>query len=689
MLNSKIKIIAACVLAVTTLNANVANAAIVGPKLQSLLPLSIGSIKVIVTAHKAEELGQIMSSLSVPYLALSTLPMAGASLTKSQINNLKLDPRVKSIYYDAALKYNNYTSGEITGGHYVHDIEGVTGVGSTIAVLDSGVDATHPDLMLGDKVVQNVKILGDLDLAGGKNFFLEGIPNTDTSSGHGTHVAGTVGGSGAASAGDSRRANYHAGIAPNAAIVGLGAGEAISILYALQGFDYAIANSDRYSIDVITNSWGGGDGNNFDPNNPINQASYQAYSKGVVVTFAASNSGPDNNTLNQYAIAPWVINVAAGTPSHGLADFSSRGVAGDAIKRPDITAPGSNIVSTRAINTPLPVLGPVNDPENPTYTAYYAGMSGTSMATPFVAGVVGLLLEVNPNLSPDQIEAIIRQTADNMPGYVEHEVGDGYINVKSAVELARSTQGERTQFMSGDTEWSSQGAWLAAAENDPLINYLGRWKSVNDTLINGESYKESRRKGSEISFDFIGDSIKLVYMASPRNGHAELFIDGQSHGLIDYYATETMTKSLAIRNLDSDSVHKVTLKRVNGTVNLDGILLDGKLVDSGLQIVNHQTQLTGDIGPSFENMEVDDFVIELSDDTVMINATLSWSGIADLDFELLNSAGEVVANSSSLDNPEEIVFRPSQGGSYTLRVNGYTSISTQYIIDLQTAEFIH
>ncbi len=678
------KILALTISALTTFN--VSADAIIGSKLQSMLPSLIDSTKVIVSTHNHSEIQHVMGSLNVPYLSMTTLPMAGATLSKAQITELAKDERVKSIYYDAPLEYYNYTSGQITGGHYVHDIEGVTGKGTTIAVLDSGVDATHPDLALGEKTIQNVKIAGDLDFAGGKNLFLEGVPNTDTSSGHGTHVGGTVAGSGEASRDDERRSFYHAGIAPEATLVGLGAGEAISILFSIAGFDYAISNSERYGIDVITNSWGGGDGNNFDPNNPTNQASYAAYKKGIVVTFAASNSGPDDNTLNQYAIAPWVINVAAGTSDKGLADFSSRGVEGDWIKTPDLTAPGSGIISARAANTPLPAIGPVVDVNHPDYHLYYASMSGTSMATPFVAGVVGLMLEVNPNLSPDQVETILKETADDMPAYKEHQVGTGYINVKAAVETARNTAGKMNEFRSGDTGWSSQGVWNEYTEQNEQINYLSRWKNTNSAFASDGKYLKSKSRKSELAFDFIGDSVKINYVASPKNGHAEVFVNGNSHGYIDYYAPANSHKSFSVRDLDPNKVNSVMLKHVDGTITFDGIELDGELVEPNTHIINIESQITGNIGPSAENIQMNDHVISVTDNTALVNAVLSWGGVADLDFELLNEAGEVVANSSSLENPEEISFRPTTPGNYYLRVKGYISVNTDYTIDVTISD---
>ncbi|MGX5202260.1 S8 family serine peptidase [Aliikangiella sp. IMCC44632] len=658
---------------------------IIGSQLEQMMPTLTGKVKVIVSTHQRDQLDAVMSNLNIPYLAMSTLPMAGASLSKTQLESMAKDERVKSIYFDAPVDYYNFTSGEITQGHYVHDVEGVTGVGTTIAVLDSGVDATHPDLTLGDKVVQNIKIAGDLDFAGGKNLFIEGLPNSDTTSGHGTHVAGTVAGSGAASANDSRRAFYHDGIAPNAKLVGIGAGDGVSILYSIAGFDYAIANSERYDIDVITNSWGGGDGNNFDPNNPVNQASYAAYKKGIVVTFAASNSGPDNNTLNQYAVAPWVINVAAGTNVKGLADFSSRGVEGDKIKQPDITAPGSGIISTRAVNTALPAIGPVIDTTHPDYHIYYARMSGTSMATPFVAGVVGLLLEVNPQLSPDQIEEIIKVTAEPMPDYKTHEVGAGYINVKAAVDLAKNIQGKRGEFLLGDTAYSSQGDWNIIAETDQYVDYVSNWSLKSDASASDGVYLESKRRRAQLLFNFVGETLQVNYIAHPNGGHASVMINGVNQGVIDFYSPTKTNKSYVVSNLDGKVVNAVSIKRMNGKINIDGFKTDGFMVDNGLSIINEQQIITGNIGPSAENIQANDHLIKVTDNTTAINASLSWPGVADLDFQLINPQGEVVASSASLENPEVIDFRPDSGGDYLLRVNGYISVNTNYEIDLEVS----
>lgn len=685
-MKTQYKLLSACVL--TALAGGAQADAIIGPTLEEMLPNLLDSKKVIVTTHDRADLDSVMLQVAAPYISMQELPMAGSSLNKLQIMSLAGDDRVKSIYYDAPLRYYNYTSGEITGGHYVHDVEGVTGVGATVAVLDSGVDGTHPDLEFGSKTVENVKILGDLDLVTGSNYYLEGVINTDTSSGHGTHVAGTVAGTGAASANDERRAYYHDGIAPGAKIVGLGTGEAISILYALGGFDYAIANRERLSIDTITNSWGSSGGAAFDPNNPINQASYDAYQKGMIVTFAAGNDGPGDNTINPYALAPWVIDVGAGDANKELADFSSRGVEGDEWKHVDIVAPGVSIISTRAAGTALPALSPVVDENHPDYYVYYAGMSGTSMATPFVAGVSALLLEANADLSPDQIEEIIVNTADEMPGYKFHEVGGGYINVRAAVEAARNTQGERSQFLDGQTKWSSQGSWNQADQTDENIDYVSKWQSKSSDLSFNGTYLQARKKGAQATFDIIGENLQLLYIANKQGGRAELFVDGKNYGVVDFYSQAEEARSFAVRGLSSNDIHSVQLKHLEGVVNIDGVKVDGQLIDNGLSIVTEDMHFEGTMGPSAENLEVQDFPVSVSDDAVLIEASLTWEGVADLDFELLNAAGEQVASSASLSNPEVLSYAPQGAGDYVLRVNGYASVVTNFQIDATVSSLV-
>nr|MDQ3057760.1 S8 family serine peptidase [Pseudomonadota bacterium] len=506
--------------------------------------------------------------------------------------------------------------------------------------------------------------------------------NTDTSSGHGTHVAGTVAGTGAASAGDARRPNYYAGIAPQASLLGLGVGEGINILFALEAFDYALANQQRYSIDVITNSWGSASGP-YDPNNPINKASYESYKRGIVVAFAAGNDGPGDDTLNPYAVVPWVINVGSGTKAGALSDFSSRGVAGDLYKHIDVVAPGSNICSTRAIGTAIGALGPVVNATYPTYTARYHCISGTSMATPFVAGTATLLLEANPELSPDQIETILMQTATPMPGKLYHEVGGGYINVLAAVDLASRTTGNRQAFLGGATAWSNQGKWNQVEDNSTLIVYSGSWQTVTAAAASDGRYRKatvSKKSVPRLNMAFQGTATQILYPRSAKGGLADVYIDGIHRGHLSFFSpTPDFAGRFAIADLPG-GLHKVEIRGIYGEVYFDAALIDGKLFPVTTTLVDETQTFTGTMGPSVENLEIDEFTFAVGADVTTIKANLGWDGGVDIDFSLVDPAGNEVASGASLANPEVLEFAVTQPGTYTYRVKGFATVVANYTL---------
>ncbi len=370
-----------------------------------------------------------IQATGVQVRALRALPMVGVQGTSLQILVLPALPGLRSIYFNRRLTYFLDESVPLIGANRVWNELGVTGKGVTVAVIDSGIDATHRDLPFGTKVVQNVKLAPDL--FGSGPLVLEGLATTDTSSGHGTHVAGIAGGSGAALGGKYR------GVAIDSKLVGIGAGEALFILTALEGFDWVLQNRLKYGIRVISNSWGASGA--FAPDDPVNVASRIAHDAGLVVVFAAGNDGPGLNTLSPYCVAPWVICAAAGQKDgHTLAEFSSRGIPGDPRYHPTLTAPGVDIASARA-TTGIVMNGffAVDLVNLGADAVYYAAASGTSMATPHVSGTVALMLEANPALTPDQVKSVLEATATPMPRYQPHEVGAGYLNAYEAVRAVR------------------------------------------------------------------------------------------------------------------------------------------------------------------------------------------------------------------------------------------------------------
>ncbi|GHF33027.1 serine protease AprX [Deinococcus metalli] len=402
---------------------------------------------------------------SLPMIAVKTV------VTPDLIESLKANlPGLQSIYQDAPLQYKLAESVKFIGADTARDTYNVSGKGIGVGIIDSGVDGTHPDFSTALK--KNVKIVGPLTDTPAGGYLYVDLPNTDTSSGHGTHVASTIGGSGAASAGSAR---MRRGVAPGASIVGVGSGEGLSILYALQGFDYLMKPEVRetYNVRVISNSWG--TTGEFAPYNPISLAAKRAYDAGMVVVFAAGNEGPDANTLNPYSASPCVISVAAGDKTGYLADFSSRGRPGDALVHPDVTAPGVDISAARSLTGVAATTVP--DTDNPRY----ATISGTSMATPHISGVVALMLEANPRLTLDGVLSIFKKTSRAMyyaasatngfdPAQVvvkkreEWEVGFGYVNADAAVrEAARLNPSRTTVTTSPLASWSGNVSTSACA----------------------------------------------------------------------------------------------------------------------------------------------------------------------------------------------------------------------------------
>ncbi len=403
------------------------------------------------------------------------LGMVGAVLTAGQVRSLSANSTVRSIWSNDHLQYFMNAARMVTGVDKVRSDAGftfrnggmpVSGKGDfSVLVIDTGIDTTHADLPMGTKVIQNTQRVVSADTGntgitvGGvplngftPSLSIENVPNNDNV-GHGTHCAGIVGGLG------SRSGGIYAGVAPGVKIVGSGGGAVILVLDALAGWEYGLSHQDIYNIRVVTNSYGPLGGGRYNPDDPLMVAARNAYDHNITVFFAGGNDGAAKDTLSPYAQAPWVIGVAAGTKDGMLADFSSRGLPreerlsdNDPLndnEAPTITAPGngrffatslarygftSDIVSVRS-STNLTANGLNADAEIPVgLIPFYTQISGTSMATPFSAGVAALMLDADPTLTPDEIKQIMTETATKMPGYRDYEVGAGYINAYAAVD---------------------------------------------------------------------------------------------------------------------------------------------------------------------------------------------------------------------------------------------------------------
>ncbi|UCG69574.1 MAG: S8 family serine peptidase [Thermoplasmata archaeon] len=272
----------------------------------------------------------------------------------------------------------------------------IDGTGITVVVVDSGIDAGHPDLDYREKTIMNLK--SDTD-----GTYTE-AENTDTSSGHGTHCSGTIAGNGDASGGARK------GVAPGANLIGISTGEAVAILNALGAlewvYDHSRPNANPYNIKAVSNSWGSS--GDYDPGNSINVVTRRiVHDNNVAVVFAAGNEGEENHdgntvTTNPYSLEPGVISVAAmERDGSGVAGFSSRGWTEDNFTWPDIGAPGVHIWATEARKTLITAMRK-QDPTD-AMDGYYMSISGTSMATPHVAGLTALLFQAAPSLKVSEV----------------------------------------------------------------------------------------------------------------------------------------------------------------------------------------------------------------------------------------------------------------------------------------------
>jgi subtilisin family serine protease len=366
------------------------------------------------------------------------LPVISTTATRRQLVEVSRLAAVRSIYGVRTLSTLAAPGNGLTGVERVPTDGDLTsrnggvplsGRNVTVAVLDTGLDATHPDL--AGRVVNNVKLISTLGVGAGFNYpvSLENQPTTDLVSGHGTFVAGVIAGDG------SRSRGRHTGVAPGSKLLGLSAGE-LNLLFVLEGFDFLLARGAEYRVRVVNCSFSSNAV--YDRHDPVNVATKLLTEHGISVVFSAGNSGPGLNTLNPYAMAPWVISVGATDQQGRLAGFSSRGDFRTPNARPTLVAPGVNVISLRATGLSLSgtlgtVLG-VNPSVLPlTDLLFYTVGTGTSFSAPQVAGTIALMLEANQALKPAQIRDILQRSATLLPSYHLYEVGAGMLNAYAAV----------------------------------------------------------------------------------------------------------------------------------------------------------------------------------------------------------------------------------------------------------------
>jgi serine protease AprX len=381
------------------------------------------------------------------------LPLALVSGTVQAMAGVVAAGTANDVYADTPIELFDKASADAMGAA-IPRANGFTGKGVTVAVVDSGCDASHPDL--ADHVVHNVKLYSaeyvnippDSSNTIAVPVEMGPYQNSDLGSGHGTHVAGII-------AADGHTSPDHIGVAPDANLVCYSIGEILFTTAVVTAYDHLLDQPNLWGVKVINNSWGNSF-QQFDPRAPVHVATRAVADLGVNVVFAAGNSGRTNAEmgLNPFSEAPWVTSVASETLAHVRSDFSSNGLKYDnsqavtigagghtvftgnriGVYHPDVTAPGSNISST--CDTAGTAVGPCPPGSNTT-------ASGTSMASPHVAGAAAVLLQANPALTTSQVRSALQATAAPVTDAAGTQlgfwqVGYGHVDLAAAVDLVRN-----------------------------------------------------------------------------------------------------------------------------------------------------------------------------------------------------------------------------------------------------------
>lgn len=369
-------------------------------RLEGLLPTAPVPIIILFRQDQVGILDAVQG-VDAPRHTFRLIPATSNMAKRDAIQHLTDEPNVLTIWYDAPVHAMADISLSLIGVPPVWQ-EGLSGKGVKVGVVDTGIDPRHPDFSMRISQVKDLTGEGPLD-----------------TNGHGTHVAGIIGGSGAASGGAYRGLAWECLLYVAKALRGDGTG---SMSDVMAGIEWAVQQGVQV-LNVSPSSDVPSDGTD-----ALAVICDAAVDKGVVVCTAAGNSGPAQHTAGSPACAREVIAVGATDKENQMASFSSRGPSLDGRVKPDVCLPGVNVISCRAAGTSM------GTPLDESYTQ----ASGTSIASAHAAGASALLLQARPGLDPRQIKKILMETAKDL-GFDPNAQGKGLVDVLAAYESAAKT----------------------------------------------------------------------------------------------------------------------------------------------------------------------------------------------------------------------------------------------------------
>jgi len=355
------------------------------------------------------------------------LPMIHAyviEVEEQQLETLKKMDGLLGVELDTHITAQMNHVNEIIESTWAHDHK-YLGKGIGVAIVDTGI-ALHKDFVEdGNRVTAFVDFINQRT-----------EPYDDN--GHGTHVSGIIGGNGYSSKGKYK------GVAPECNLIGVkvldhrGDGNISDVLAGLQ---WIMDNRKKYNIRIVNISVGTSSKDNLDENSLLVQGVNAVWDNGIVVVVAAGNNGPGPMSISTPGISRKVITVGSSDDNISVEvfgsgrskDYSGRGPTPFCIKKPDIVAPGSNIIScnisrysSRSKNGDLRLTA--NDSP-----MMYTVKSGTSMATPVVSGAIALLLAAHPGMTNREVKLKLRDCAMDLGQHWEKQ-GWGLLNVRKLLQ---------------------------------------------------------------------------------------------------------------------------------------------------------------------------------------------------------------------------------------------------------------
>ena len=391
--------------------------------------------------------------------------------------------------------HENFYYNTVIGVDALHR-NGVTGRGVTVAVIDSGL-WDHPVLTMDTR--GKPRVLARYDAISDKL-----AEEVFDASGHGTHMTSVIAHNGPVTRAGVPTGAYK-GVAPDASVVSVkafdveGQGDFLDIVRAVQ---WVIDNRERYDIRVLNLSFAAR------PRwyywlDPINQALMRAWASGITVIAAAGNEGPDPMSIGSPGNLPYIITVGAVTDSWTpydkdddyIPDFSSRGPTPSAHIKPDIVAPGGHITGLTRPGSSLTR----QHPEYMLRTGELV-MTGSSQATAVVSGLAALLLQLEPDLSPDDIKCKLMSSAepainnDGLLAYSPFQQGHGYVNAARAVTLGERGCGNADMDIERELAGLSHSQGPAIVEEDGAASLPGLGTMVSPEPAE-KGYSPTRKWG--------------------------------------------------------------------------------------------------------------------------------------------------------------------------------------------------